>query len=182
MQTAELIELMGPPAVAERLGMARPSALQLIEAGVVGPRYTDGQRLMVERDQVELLAKRQPKNLDELPPALVLRVGPPQKDPDDDSRDWFGWRDQEPSKDKRRAGISRWWRVHEADLLTGRLFVVTVSSFAVDVARINGASSDGSRWAFSLSDPEADDTDAEAWRLVRLKANAGGAVIRHRLD
>ena len=53
---------------------------------------------MVERDQVELLAKRQPKNLDELPPALVLRVGRTQKDPDDDSRDWFGWRDQEPSR------------------------------------------------------------------------------------
>jgi hypothetical protein len=182
MQTLELIELMGPPAVAERLVMARPSALQLIEAGVIGPRYTDGQRLMVERDRVEALAERPTKNLDELPPALVLRVGPPQEDPDDDSRDWLGWRGQEASNDKRRAGVSRWWRVHEADRLAGQLFVVTVSGFVVDVARIDGASSDGSRWAFRLSDPEADDTDVEPWRAVRLRATAGGAVIRHRLD
>jgi hypothetical protein len=178
---SDLVELMGPVAIAARLAIARSSALQLIEAGLAGRRYVEGQRQMVERERVEALARRDPVDLHGLPPALIVRVGPPQPDTTTDPRDWYGWYELAP-KDTRRGGISRWWRVRDADRLIGRLFVVTVSGFVVDVARIAGARSDRSDWDFQLVDPAASDTDAESWQDVRLKSVGGGAVIRHLLD
>lgn len=178
---SDLVEVMGPVAIAAHLAIARSSALQLIEAGLAGRRYVEGQRQMVERGRVEVLAKRTPVDLTAcLPPALVVRVGPPQRDTTNDPRDWYGWYELAP-KDARRNGVSRWWRVRDAESLIGRLFVVTVSGFVVDVSRIADARSDRSDWAFQLVDPSASDADAKSWQAVRLKSVGGGAIIRHLL-
>jgi hypothetical protein len=175
-------EFMAPTAMAARLSISRPSALQLIEAGLVGPRYTEGQRIMVERQRVEDLAARGPEvEITDLPPALIARVGPPQADTTSDPRDWYGW-DETAEKEARRAGVSRWWRVRDAKTLIGRLFVVTVSGFEVDVARIAGARADRNDWAFDLIDAEPSDEEANAWRGIRLRPVKGGTIMRHRLD
>lgn len=181
MNEMEPVELVGPPVVASALGLARPSAVRLMQAGLAGRLYTDGQREMVERSHVAALAGRPLKELDDLPPALIVRAGPPHKDGSDDSRDWYGWH-AAASKEARRAGVSRWWVVRDADQLAGQLFVVTVSGIVVDVARIAGAISAEDFWAFRLTDPADDDSDAHAWHGLRLRPVAGGAIMRHGLD
>ena len=180
MDEMEPIELVGPPVVASALGLARPSAVRLMQAGLAGRLYTDGQREMVGRSRVDALATLPLKDLDDMPPALIVRAGPPHVDTSDDSRDWYGWHAAAP-KDAQRAGASRWWVVRDADQLTGQLFVVTVSGIVVDVARIVSAISAEDFWAFRLVDPTADDTDARAWHGLRLKPTAGGAIVRHGL-
>jgi hypothetical protein len=182
-----VIELMAAPAVAAYLGIARPSALQIIRTGLAGPIYSDGQREAVDARIIEKIKIRPVTELDRLPPAIVVRVGAPQIDLDDPPghewkvRTWFGWHKNAPKADQ-RAGTSRWWRVRDADRLAqppGQLFVVTVSGLVVDVTRIKGASQDGSYWAFDLRDPTSDDSDAQVWRDVRLRPVGGGPVIRH---
>jgi hypothetical protein len=177
--STQATEFMAPTAMAARLSISRPSALQLIEAGLVGPRYAEGQRTMVERQRVEALARPEVE-ITSLPPALIARVGPPQADTTDDPREWYGW-DETADKDARRAAVSRWWRVKNAESLIGQLFVVTVSGFVVDVARIVGVRADRNDRAFDLVDVEPGDKDADAWRGIRLRPVKGGTIMRHRL-
>lgn len=178
-----LIELMAAPAVASYLGIARPSALQIIHTGLAGPIYHDGQREAVESKIIKEIADRPMTDLSQLPPAIIVRVGPPEIDTSEDSRRWVGWHRNAPRK-VQRDGISRWWRVRDAKRLAeppGHLFVVTVSGLVVDVARITDASQEGIYSAFELDDPADDDDEAQMWRNVRLRPIGGGPVIRHRI-
>lgn len=187
----DLVELVGPPFVASRLDLARSSAVRLMEAGLAGRLYTDGQRVMVEREPIEALAIPA-TDLDVLPPAFVVRLGPPQKDTEeaefrDKPRKWYGWNSLAGDKADQRAGISRWWEIRDPDKLKGQLFVATVSGFTVDVARIDSQSPAtphpaNATWELHIIDLRDGDADADAWRNIRVKTPGGGAILRHRLD
>jgi hypothetical protein len=190
-ELTDLVELVGPPAVASRLDLARSSAVRLMEAGLAGRLYTDGQRVMVERELVEDLAIPV-TDLDTMPPALVVRVGPPQRDTEeakfrDKPRKWYGWNSLAHDKTDQRAGISRWWEIRDPDKLRGQLFVATVSGFTVDVARIDSQAPAtphpaNATWELHIVDPSDGDAAADAWRGIRVKTPGGGAILRHRLD
>lgn len=181
-----VVELVGPPQVAKRLDIARSSAFRLMRAGLAGDLYTFVQYEMVERELVERLAENRPMmDLASLPPALIVRVGSPQRDTSkEDPRPWYGWHDKY-KEDSVRFGISRWWEIREPHKLAGQLFVVTVSGFTVHVARLgeNPRPSDiEPTWELELTEPAANDADAAAWRNIRTKTPGGGAVLRHGVD
>jgi hypothetical protein len=175
--------MIGPPAVASKLGFSIPSAIRLMRAGLAGPVYTDGQREMVSRKLVDKLARRQPlTDLADLPAAFVLRVGPRQEDPSkEDDRPWYGW-DEMDREGSVRFGISRKWPVRDAEKLRGRLLIVTVSGVVAHVARIVDVTPIGDEWGFELTDPRPDDTEAQAWQNVRVPTTGEGKTLRHGLD
>jgi hypothetical protein len=193
-------QLVGPPQVTELLDIGIKAAFRLIRTGLAGPLYRFVQYEMVEREQLEALADPETWpvwNLDDLPPAFVARVGPPDESDAEDfegppgedgdrprwQRSWKGWHKNAP-RDAQLAGVSRWWEVREPEQLSGRLFVATVSGFTVEVARIKRARPSGvdTTWAFDLTDPPEADSEADAWRNIRTKQPPGGPRLRHRLD
>jgi hypothetical protein len=184
----QTIELVGPPVVANELGLARSSAIRLMQAGLAGPLYSDGQREMVARQQVDDLARWSTVSLAKLPPAFIVRVGPRQRNEDEhDNRLWYGWHSLESDRATQRDGIDRWWEIRNPDELRGQLLVVTVSGFAVYVARIDPRAAPthhpvSATWWLHLQEATARDADADAWRGIRVKTPGGGAVLRHRLD
>jgi hypothetical protein len=182
MKLPEPVRLVGPPGVMRRLALHRESAIRLMHAGLAGRLYTDGQREMVELTRVEELGARPLKDLAELPPALLLRVGAPEPDTDpENNRGWKGWYQDAP-REEQLAGVTRRWPVSHAEVLIGQLLVVSVSGFIVEVGRIESATQYSSdlTWAFVIRD--ADDAEAAAWRNIRTRQPGGGGVLRHGLD
>lgn len=184
MDEFDPVTLIGPPQVADRLDIARKSAIKIIEAGLAGNAYTDGQRLLVAEPGVESLAKPVIK-MKNLPPAFIVRVGPPQADGSDPSRRFYGWHAQADATEQRE-GIRRAWPARDASRLAGTLFVATIAGFVVHVARIAKATPDlhvgDGRWAFTLDIPAPDDSEAGAFKDSRIETTGGGIVIRHRLS
>jgi hypothetical protein len=180
MSDERVIELVGPPVVASKLGFSIPSAIRLMRAGLAGTIYSDGQREMVSRARVDELAARRMRDLASLPPAFILRVGPPQEDTSDDPRPWYGW-DDLARGDSVTFGISRRWPVRDAEQLRGHLLVVTVSGVVAHVARIADVSPVDDEWAFKLVEPNPDDREARAWRDIRVPTAGGGKTLRHQL-
>jgi hypothetical protein len=191
----EPIELVGSSYVAKILDIADLSALKLMRAGIAGPLYTFVQYEMVGREEGDRLKDRRPLvSLQDLPPAFIARVGPPDRSGADEgekdnlpgwTRPWKGWHAFADPHDQ-LAGISRWWPIREPARLAGRLFVAAVSGWTVHVARISHeppvSRGTEATWALNLVDPDVDDADANQWRRVRTKMPGGGGVLRHRLD
>jgi hypothetical protein len=178
-------DLVGSSYVARRLGIADPSALKLMRAGLFGRRYKFAQYEMVDPEPVETLLAERPlvTDLDSLPPALLARVGPPTKDDvTTPKRKWKGWHEAATREDQ-LAGIGRWWEIRGAQRLEGSIFVAMVSTCTVYVARISRCTSSesGTSWWCHLAEPNTNDADENAWRDIRVKTGPGGNIIRHRL-
>jgi hypothetical protein len=194
------VELVGPPQVTERLNIGTKAAIRLIRTGLAGPLYRFVQYETVERSRLEVLADPAiwpVRNLDDMPPAFVVRVGPPDERDAEDfpgppspdgsrphwKRSWKGWHKDAP-RSEQLAGVTRWWEIREPEQLIGLLFVATVSGFTVEVGRIKGARPSGrdTTWAFDVTDPPEEDAEASAWRNVRTKQPPGGPRLRHGID
>jgi len=190
----EPIELVGSSYVAKILGIADLSALKLMRAAIAGPLHTFVQYEMVRREEADRLKDRPLVSLQDLPPAFIVRVGPPDRSGADKgkkanapgwTRPWKGWHALADRHDQ-LAGISRWWQIREPARLGGKLFVAAVSGWPVHVARISHeppvSRGTDATWALDLVDPDAGDDDAKKWRGIRTKMPGGGGVLRHGLD
>lgn len=172
------INLTAAAAVAPSLAVSRPAAAKLIECGVLGPDYSDGQRHLVQTTKVHDIAARAVVPLHQLPAALVVKPAAPTLDTTEDPREWLGWR-QDAKPEPQRAGVTRWWSVRNAEQLVGELFIVSVSGVVVDVSRISAVASTYRGISFGVTNPPGGDTDAEAWRDIRIPIAGGGLVQRH---
>lgn len=175
-------KLLTAPAVAKALEVAKPTAERLIEAGILGTVYQGERSRMVASAEVNRFLDRPLRQLEDLPPALIVRPAPVARVEHDDDREWIGWHPQMPAEIADLA-LDRWWPVADREELKGKLLVAVLGPMPVRVRRIEEVEdqSENGRVAFNTSNPTASDQDAKVWRESRIAALPGGLTIRHKI-
>ncbi|WP_345295919.1 hypothetical protein [Luteimicrobium xylanilyticum] len=166
-------ELVGASTVAQTLDLHVRYGEQVVRAGLVGPGYATGNGRLVTRQAVEALARRPARGAADLPPALVLRAGPPRWTGDH----WAGIHSAMPDAAVAECAL-RWWAVATPSRLTGHLVVVAVAGFAVWVGRVQGHVRAAGRVGLVAARADHRDADAEQYYTSRLKLPRGAVTVR----
>jgi len=169
----EPTELVGARAVASILHLHLRYAEQVVRAGLAGPGYATARGRLVTRAAVDALARRQRRDEADLPRALVLRSGPPERVGDR----WTGVHTAMPDAAITECAL-RWWALAEPARLDGRLVVVAVAGFAVWAGRVTGHARDGRRVALLADRATPRDAEAEVYYASRLVLPRGAVTVR----
>ena len=167
---------------ATQLGVARAQGARLAATGMLGPLHrTPGGSLFADTPVIERLGQRVPRTKAELPSALVLRLGPPQREGDETQDRWFGFHVSMTTQQVQESAL-RWWPVRDAEELSARrvLIVVSVATFPAWVGRISSTKARSGRVAFA-AEPDSGD-DAQQYLSSRLNFQRGPLVDRVNLD
>lgn len=164
--------------VAAKLGLSRESAALLAASQIGGPAF----QLASRRDIKSVLTPATTlQALDATPfvtahpEALVVRVRPARKDPNDPTRPYMGWLPGATWEDH-ETGVGRWWAIADPDYWHGKAFVATVVGHVAHVATIKTHFPGPSGGVgFRLSPP--DDNTLEAFAGKRLDTQRGGTHL-----
>ncbi|MFT4189256.1 MAG: hypothetical protein QM621_11820 [Aeromicrobium sp.] len=181
----EFSELMRPPdtlysirEVADRLGMSKMSAALLVVSGVGGPCFHRHDRRDIESVLTPSATLEKLANtpwLTEHPEALVVRVRPARRDPNDAERSHMGWLPGASWEDH-EAAVGRWWRIKDPDQWHGKTLVAAVVGYVAHVATITDhETTPGGAVAFQLTPPE--DRTLAAFEGRRMTITQGGVTL-----
>lgn len=157
--------------LADAIGMSRPSAALVAASGIGGPIFQKGSRRDIHSSLVPastLNALVAAPWVTKHPEALVVRVRPARRDPDDPDRPFMGWHPEAAWEDLCR-GVGRWWRVRDPEFWHGKTLIATVVGYVAFVGRIKDHhTAPGGAVAFDLERP--DDETRAAFRDIDPQA------------
>ena len=196
MQQDSDVALLTVTATARTLDTNLRAAEKAVRTRLLGPVYANERALMVGADAVETLGERRLTRLEDMPPALIVKVDQRRSIDDDPSdwtrrtgqrrRAWFGFDAAALTGDATEraelvAAWTRWWQVAEPESVVGKHVVALIAQWPADVRRIVGIvpRSDTTQVALVTEDAEAD--VRSQWLSARLAGLPGASTTRHRV-
>lgn len=174
-------QAMSANGLAEALGIAARSAQRIARCGLVGEVWEDRKTMLFRADMAQQIIDLPTPDPATLPSAIIVKMGDPIVDDSDDPRGYLGYHAQMTPNAKKDA-ISRWWRIGRAEDYTGQLLVATVGGVVAEVYRIQSSEWLSSYGRTKFETTNAEGTDAEKWRGIRLTGGTTTTVEKHKLS